>query len=47
MSNYLDAGGAKYADGGAFHGYIGEKGVSPFPMPDEDSTSDCRKFAAC
>ena len=48
MANYLDAGGAKYADGGAFHGYIGEqKGVTPFPMPDENSTSGCSEYTTC
>jgi phospholipase C len=48
MAGYLDAGGAQYADGGAFHGYIGEqKGVTPFPMPEEDSTSGCTKFTTC
>jgi polysaccharide biosynthesis protein PslG len=47
MAKYLDAGGSKYADGGAFHGYIGEKGVRPFPMPDQDSTSGCKEFTAC
>jgi hypothetical protein len=48
MSSYLDAGGAQYADGGAFHGYIAEqRGVIPFPMPDEDSTSGCVKFTTC
>jgi hypothetical protein len=48
MANYLDAGGAKYADGGAFHGYIGEqKGVTPFPMPDENSTSGCFEYTTC
>jgi hypothetical protein len=48
MANYLDAGGAKYADGGAFHGYIGgQKGVTPFPMPDENSTSGCSEYTTC
>ncbi|MGA9100127.1 MAG: hypothetical protein WB392_14480 [Methanotrichaceae archaeon] len=48
MANYLDAGGAKYADGGAFHGYIGQQsGVNPFPMPDENSTSRCTEFTTC
>jgi hypothetical protein len=48
MASYLDAGGAKYADGGAFHGYIGEqRGVAPFPMPEEDSTSGCKEFTTC
>jgi hypothetical protein len=48
MASYLDAGGAKYADGGAFHGYIAEqKGGTSFPMPDEDSTSGCKEFTTC
>ena len=47
MASYLDAGGARYADGGAFHGYIANNGVTPFPMPEEDSTSGCTKFTTC
>jgi hypothetical protein len=48
MTSYLDAGGSKYADGGAFHGYIAEQtGVTLFPMPDQDSTSGCREFTTC
>jgi hypothetical protein len=47
MASYLDAGGARYADGGAFHGYIANDGVTPFPMPEEDSTSGCTKFTTC
>ncbi|MGB8646532.1 MAG: hypothetical protein WCF84_14935 [Anaerolineae bacterium] len=48
MASYLDAGGAKYADGGAFHGYIAEqKGVTLFPMPEEDSTAGCKEFTNC
>jgi hypothetical protein len=48
MANYLDAGGAKYADGGAFHGYIAEqKAGVPFPMPEEDSTPGCKEFVTC
>jgi hypothetical protein len=47
MANYLDVGGARYADGGAFHGYIANNGVTPFPMPEEDSTSGCTKFTTC
>ncbi len=37
MIGYLKAGGAQYADGGAYHGYLGANGVKPFPMP-EDTT---------
>jgi hypothetical protein len=47
MASYLDAGGARYADGGAFHGYIAQNDVTPFPMPEEDSTSGCTKFKTC
>jgi hypothetical protein len=48
MASYLDAGGAQYADGGAFHGYIAEQnGVTQFPMPDEDSTPGCKEFTTC
>lgn len=36
MAAYLDAGGARYADGGAFHGYLATTGVAPYPMPEED-----------
>jgi hypothetical protein len=42
-----DAGGALYADGGAFHGYIAQTGIKPYPMPEEDSTSGCIKFMGC
>ena len=38
MAGYLHAGGWQYADGGAFHGYMGANGSSLFPMP-EDSGS--------
>src|SRR5579864_975493 len=48
MTNYLQAGGSKYADGGAFHGYIGAQGgVNPFPMPEQDITSGCKAFVGC
>jgi len=48
MTQYLQAGGSKYADGGAFHGYIAaQTGVDPFPMPEQDSTSGCKPFLGC
>ena len=48
MTRYLRAGGLQYADGGAFHGYIAaQNGVSPFPMPEDDSTSGCKAFVTC
>jgi N-acetylglucosamine-6-sulfatase len=48
MTNYLRAGGAQYADGGAFHGYIAaQNGVNPFPMPEDDSTPGCKAFVTC
>ncbi len=48
MTAYLKAGGAAYADGGAFHGYLGaQSGVSPFPMPEEDGTPGCTPFVTC
>lgn len=48
MTSYLQAGGSKYADGGAFHGYIGaQSGVNPFPMPEQDQTSGCKPFVGC
>ena len=48
MTSYLQAGGAAYADGGAFHGYIAaQNGVSPFPMPEDDSTTGCTPFVTC
>ncbi len=48
MTSYLQAGGAAYADGGAFHGYVGAQGgVSPFPMPEDDGTPGCTPFVTC
>ena len=48
MTTYLEAGGAAYADGGAFHGYLGaQNGVVPFPMPEDDSTPGCSPFVTC
>jgi len=50
MQDYLRAGGASYADGGTFHGYIaayGGQGVSLFPMPEQDSTTGCAYGPAC
>lgn len=51
MTRYLQAGGAKWADGGAFHGYPAQSGpnlhITPFPMPEEDATSGCRAFVNC
>ncbi len=48
MTGYLQAGGSHYADGGAFHGYIGsQSGVSPFPMPEDDATAGCTSFKSC
>ena len=48
MTQYLQAGGYKYADGGAFHGYIAAQGgVTPFPMPEQDTTSGCKAFVGC
>ncbi len=36
MATYLQAGGAQYADAGAYHGYLGDHNVTPFPMPEAD-----------
>jgi phospholipase C len=48
MAAYLDAGGALYAGGGAFHGYIAaQSGVTPFPMPEQDVTAGCIEFVTC
>ncbi|MGO9261650.1 MAG: hypothetical protein ACLQU1_35900 [Bryobacteraceae bacterium] len=54
MTAYLQAGGSKYADGGAFHGYLAQNSatnaealVVPFPMPEQDSTSGCTAFVEC
>ena len=45
MAAYLQAGGFQYADGGAFHGYPAPpKDISPFPMPEDDSTAGCNCF---
>ncbi len=48
MAAYLHAGGAQYADVGAWHGYIGRNGspafahgATPFPMPEQDMTPGC------
>ena len=53
MTAYLQAGGAQYADGGAFHGYLaqstadGVPNIIPFPMPEQDSTTGCKAFVNC
>jgi uncharacterized protein (TIGR03437 family) len=47
MAGYLDAGGAAYADGGAFHGYIAQTGITPYPMPEQDVTSGCVQGTTC
>lgn len=47
MAKYLDAGGARYADAGAFHEYIAETGARPYPMPEQDSTSGCVEYKGC
>jgi N-acetylglucosamine-6-sulfatase len=48
MASYLKAGGSQYADGCAYHGYIGaQSGVTPFPMPEDDVTSGCNPFTSC
>jgi uncharacterized protein (TIGR03437 family) len=46
MTRYLQAGGSKYADGGAFHGYPAAQTVTPFPMPEQSAPAGC-KGAAC
>ena len=38
MSDYLRAGGAAHADGGALHGYIGGGTLATFPFPESDAT---------
>jgi uncharacterized protein (TIGR03437 family) len=48
MTKYLQAGGFKYADGGAFHGYpAAQSGINPFPFPEQDSTTGCKPFQGC
>ena len=47
MTSYLQAGGAAYADGGAFHGYPGVAGVTPFPMPEDEGTPGCTPAVSC
>jgi len=47
MTGYLQAGGSKYADGGAFHGYLGAQGITPFPMPEQDTSGNCKVFVGC
>jgi len=41
MATYLRAGGAEFADIGAWHGYIGRTGTTPYPMPEQDATPGC------
>jgi polysaccharide biosynthesis protein PslG len=38
MADYLEAGGADYADGGTFHGYV-ERKNAPYPMPEDETES--------
>jgi N-acetylglucosamine-6-sulfatase len=47
MTSYLQAGGAAYADGGAFHGYPGAQNVTPFPMPEDEGTPGCTPNVTC
>jgi Big-like domain-containing protein len=40
MIAYLQAGGAQYADGGTFHGYLAPQGGSPpYPFPEDSDVS--------
>ena len=39
MQGYLQAGGNKYADGGTFHGYLSPNGTSPYPFPEDNTSS--------
>jgi len=41
MAGYLQAGGASYADIGAWHGYMGRTGATPFPEPEQDASTAC------
>lgn len=41
MEQYLDAGGGPYADIGAFHGYMAASWVTPYPFPEDETTSGC------
>jgi len=46
MVSYLDAGGAQYADGGAFHGYrMANK--TPYAEPEDDTNSGCENSNGC
>ena len=50
MTNYLQAGGNKFADGGTFHGYVAKTNggnISLFPLPEQDSTSGCSSGQDC
>ncbi len=47
LTQYLDAGGSNYADVATFHGYVARTGVTPYPMPEQDSTSGCIPFLNC
>jgi hypothetical protein len=41
LADYLDHGGATYADGAAFHGYLAASSLTPFPWPDQESADSC------
>jgi len=50
MESYLRLGGARYADGGSFHGYVaafGGQGLTLFPDPEQDGTSGCIPGSQC
>jgi hypothetical protein len=50
MTNYLQAGGNKYADGGSFHGYVAAFSgaeVTLLPFPTQSSTSGCASGVGC
>ena len=46
MVSYLDAGGSKYADGGAFHGYRMANNT-PYAEPEDDTTPGCENSNGC
>jgi hypothetical protein len=41
MTAFLSGGGAQYVDGGTFHGYLASTGVTPYPFPEQDTTTGC------
>jgi uncharacterized protein (TIGR03437 family) len=41
ITTYLQGGASAYSDGAAFHGYLAASGSTPYPMPEQDTTTGC------